>query len=200
MEQPVQPTSRADPDLRLLVVVDGSLAAAFTPYWIHWLRSTRYELAIRVARTMTTRAYVTRPSLQMVSGGPLINDVSESVAADNEGLHAELAQWADAFLICPATPEYIRQIVEGEGDTPSLRAIEVSDKPVIIAPSARDGTALQGYSDLLDALGDRPGVTVISTDEPAGSGRTFDPLWSMTRISEAIDSLIAAKRSVNDAG
>ncbi|WP_170219375.1 flavoprotein [Nocardioides litoris] len=124
--------------MRLVLVITGSLRAAFTPFEINWIRIHRPEIELRVVRTRSARAFVTRPSLQQLCSRGIDDDEWDAERV-GPALHVELGQWADAVLVYPATLDYVGRIARGEGDTPSLLMIACSTMPVVIAPALPPG-------------------------------------------------------------
>lgn len=124
--------------MKLVMVITGSLRAAFTPYWINWIRMSRPDIELRLVRTRAARAFVTRPTLQQLVSGA-IDDDEWDAEATGPALHIELAMWADAVLVWPATLDYIGRVARGEGDSPSLLMIACSEIPVAIAPALPPG-------------------------------------------------------------
>lgn len=148
--------------MNLLLVVSGSLRAAFTPYLINWIRLTREDIDLRVLRTRAARAFVTRPALQQLCSRSVDDDEWDAEAV-GPALHVELAAWADAVLVYPATLDYVGRVARGEGDSPSLLTIACSTVPVVIAPALPPG-GLEGrtYARHVEDIQRLPGVTVAT--------------------------------------
>lgn len=148
--------------MNLVLVVSGSLRAAFAPYMINWIRIHRPDIELRVVRTRAARSFVTRPALQQLAGRSVDDDEWDADAV-GPALHIELAQWADAVLVYPATLDYVGRVARGEGDTPSLLMIACSDAPVVIAPALPPG-GLEGrtYSRHVEDIQRLTGVVVAA--------------------------------------
>lgn len=147
--------------MNLVLVVTGSLRAAFTPSEINWIRYFRPDVSLRIVRTRSARAFVTRPVLQQLSGRTIDDDEWDPDAV-GPALHLELARWADAVLVHPATLDYVGRIARGEGDSPSLLMIACSDIPVVVAPALPPG-GFEGrtYARHLEDIKRLPGIVVI---------------------------------------
>lgn len=124
--------------MNLVLIVTGSLRAAFTPFEVNWIRMFRPDIDLRVVRTRSARAFVTRPALQQLCGRSIDDDEWDADAV-GPALHIDLANWADAILVHPATLDYVGRVARGEGDSPSLLMIACSDVPVVIAPALPPG-------------------------------------------------------------
>lgn len=147
--------------MNLVLVVTGSLRAAFTPFEINWIRLYRPDVELRVVRTRSARAFVTRPALQQLCGRAIDDDEWDADAV-GPALHLELARWADAVLVHPATLDYVGRVARGEGDTPSLLMIACSDTPVALAPALPPG-GFEGrtYARHIEDIARLPGIKII---------------------------------------
>lgn len=148
--------------MNLLIVVSGSLRAAFTPYEVNWIRMNREDIELRIIRTRAARAFVTRPALQQLCGRTVEDDEWDAEAV-GPALHVELGQWADAVLVSPATLDYVGRVARGEGDSPSLLTIACTNVPVVIAPALPPG-GMEGrtYGRHVQDIDRLPGVAVAT--------------------------------------
>ena len=117
---------------RLLLIVTGGVAAYKSPEIVRRLRSEGAE--VRVAMTAAAQEFVTELTFQAVSG----RDVYTSLflGETNSGMgHIELARWADAIIVAPASADFISQIVAGQaGDLASTICLAANSK-ILIAPA-----------------------------------------------------------------
>lgn len=190
--------------MNLVLVVTGSLRAAFTPFEINWIRLNRPDVELRVVRTRSARAFVTRPALQQVCGRAIDDDEWDPDAV-GPALHVELARWADAVLVHPATLDYVGRLARGEGDTPSLLMIACSDFPVAVAPALPPG-GFEGrtYARHVEDIARLPGMTIIGPKPGMSAATRTMSTYTAADVPgcmKAIDEMCAAasKRSVETA-
>lgn len=156
--------------MNLLLVVTGSLHAAYSPYLISRLQGRRPDVDIRVVRTRSARAYVTRPALQRLSHREVDDDEWE-LDAPGPVQHVELRDWADAVLVSPATMDYVARIANGERDTPSLLTIAVAGVPVVLAPVPPNGSREKRLQrTYLEKILLRPEFGVVAASRPSAAG------------------------------
>ncbi|MFZ3470966.1 flavoprotein [Streptomyces sp. 4.24] len=153
---------------RLLIVATGALGVCALPGWLGWLRESYPETETKVLLTRQAGTFVTPAALTAIGGRPVLHDVwptEPTVAAP----HVELAQWADAVAVYPATFHFVSRFATGLADTPSLLALQCTTAPIGIAPALPPG----GYKSYafrshLAALRNRPNV-VVAAPEPGRS-------------------------------
>lgn len=121
---------------RLLVVVTGSIGAAFLPADLAWLRRAYPDLQITTAVTKTANRFVTLDALACITGGETLRDEWPD---GGDATHVRLQQWAQAIMVVPATMNYLARLALGLADSPSLLAIHCSTAPVVVAPGLPPG-------------------------------------------------------------
>ena len=92
--------------------ITGGIAAYKTIEFIRLLRKSNAE--VRVALTPAAAEFVTPLTLQAISG----NAVSQSLLDPQAELamgHIELAKWADAIVIAPASADFIARFNRWNG-------------------------------------------------------------------------------------
>lgn len=180
--------------MKLLLIVTGSLRAAFIPFEINWIRMNRPEIDLRVVRTRSARAFVTRPALQQLCSRGLDDDEWDPERV-GPALHVELGMWADAVLVYPATLDYVGRIARGEGDTPSLLTIACSTMPVAVAPALPPG-GFEGrtYARHVEDIERLPGVAVVPPKPGYSAATRTMSTYTSADISDclsAIDRMVA---------
>ncbi|MDG5815970.1 bifunctional phosphopantothenoylcysteine decarboxylase/phosphopantothenate--cysteine ligase CoaBC [Chitinispirillales bacterium ANBcel5] len=115
---------------RILLGITGGIAAYKTPLLIRLLKKRGCE--VKVVVTENAKPLVGTEALRTVSENPVYCDSS----AHYDMNHIRLSQWADRFLICPATANSIAKIACGIGDNllTSL-CLSVAEEKIIIAPA-----------------------------------------------------------------
>ena len=84
----------------ILLGVTGGIAAYKSPDLVRRLRERGAE--VQVVMTAAAREFVTATTFQAVSGRSVRTDLWDAAAEAAMG-HIELARWADAVLIAPAS-------------------------------------------------------------------------------------------------
>ncbi|MFE9170733.1 flavoprotein [Streptomyces kebangsaanensis] len=154
---------------RLLVVTTGSAFATGMPYWVDWLRLSYPGLVIRLVLTRSARRFVTRQALAgrlHRDGEVLLDEWPEDEAVAR---HVELAEWAQAVVVYPATFHFTARLALGLADSPVLLACHCTRAPVAVAPALPPGglesAAFQAH---WAALAARPNV-VLAPPHPGVS-------------------------------
>jgi len=165
------------PDLTALegrrIVVMGTAApgAAFLPSWLGWMAQVAPDVELRVVLTRSARGFVGPTALRTFTGVPPIIDDWE--AADGAALHVDLAQWAEGWLIHPATMNLVARLAAGLCDSPAVLALQSTLAPIVVAASAPPGfvdtPVWQRYT---RELAERPNVHLL---EPLTGVSAFDP-------------------------
>ena len=116
--------------IRLLLGISGGIAAYKIPLLIRLLIQDNVE--IKVVLTKAARTLVGEDALRTVSENPVFLDETPPVYDMD---HIRLAEWADLFLISPATANTIAKIAHGIADN-LLTTLALSfDGPILIAPA-----------------------------------------------------------------
>jgi phosphopantothenoylcysteine decarboxylase/phosphopantothenate--cysteine ligase len=148
---------------RLLLVGTGAVHVSLLPTWLNWLRMSYPSLSVRTVITRSAQRFVSRPALSAIGGREVLLDAwpeEEVVSA----LHVELAEWAEAVAVYPATLHFVSRFALGLTDTPVQLALQCTAVPVAVSPAlppgGRDSAVLRGH---LETLASRPNVAVIPT-------------------------------------
>jgi phosphopantothenoylcysteine decarboxylase/phosphopantothenate--cysteine ligase len=89
---------------------------------------------VQVVLTTSASQFVTATSLQAVSGNPVRSDLWDPTAEASMG-HIELARWADAVLIAPATANTMALLATGQAPDLLTTLYLATNAPVFIAPA-----------------------------------------------------------------
>ena len=119
---------------KILLGISGGIAAYKTPLLVRSLIQSGAE--VKTVMTPAAKNFVTPLTLSTLSKNPVL---STFTAADKDNPtwndHVALGQWADAFLIAPATSNTLSSMVQGRCNN-LLLAVYLSAKcPVFIAPA-----------------------------------------------------------------
>ncbi|HJA05370.1 MAG TPA: hypothetical protein H9800_10985 [Candidatus Microbacterium stercoravium] len=121
---------------RLVLVVTGAPAAHSVPQWVNWARMCYPELEVRILVTRSALRFVTLTTMRLRTRSSVHIDAWDDV---DTSIHVELAQWAEAFLVYPATTGYLARFANGLTDTPSLLALQSTEAVIALAPSLPPG-------------------------------------------------------------
>ena len=116
----------------VLLGVTGSIAAYKAVEFARLLVSRGYE--VRVIMSSSAQKFVTPLTFQSVTGKAVMTDLWDSNSVENIE-HIEIADWADVFVIAPATADVISKIANGNADSPILAAALATKCPIVIAPA-----------------------------------------------------------------
>ena len=173
---------------RLLLGITGGIAAYKSPDLVRRLRDAGAE--VRVVMTRGACEFITPLTLQAVSGNRVHSSLLDADAEAAMG-HIELARWADAIVIAPATADSLARFSVGRADDLLTTLLRASDAPVLVAPAMnqamwRDEATQQHYKALLGRgyhfVGPAEGAQACGD---TGAGRMSEPL----EIAEQVAAL-----------
>jgi len=120
----------------ILLGITGGIAAYKGAELVRRLREQ--GAAVRVVMTAGATEFITPLTLQALSGNPVATGLLDTGAEAAMG-HIELARWADAILVAPATANFIARRVQGRGDDLLTAVCLASDAPQAVAPAMNRG-------------------------------------------------------------
>lgn len=163
---------------RILLGVTGGIAAYKSPDLVRRLRERGAE--VQVVMTEGAKQFVTPLTFQAVSGREVRDSLWDATAEAAMG-HIELARWADAVLVAPATAEFLARLTQGRADDLLTTLCLATAAPVHVAPAMNQqmwaNPATQGNVAALRARG----IAVLgpgSGDQACGEtgeGRMLEP-------------------------
>ena len=164
---------------RILLGVSGSIAAYKSPDIVRRLQDLGAE--VKVIITSGGREFVSELSLQTISKNKVHDNLWDKEAELAMG-HIELAKWADAVIIAPASANTIARLCHGKADDLLSTVILATNASVLIAPSMNQQMfASKAIKENLKILSNRGVVTI----EPGfgeqacgdvGEGRLAEPI------------------------
>jgi phosphopantothenoylcysteine decarboxylase / phosphopantothenate---cysteine ligase len=176
---------------RILLGVTGGIAAYKSPDLVRRLRERGAE--VQVVMTAAAREFVTPTTFQAVSGRTVRTDLWDAAAEAAMG-HIELARWADAVLIAPATADFLARLAGGRADDLLATLCLATEAPIAVAPAmnhvmwanaaTRANVAELGARGVL-VLGPAAGDQACGE---VGEGRMLEPL----ELAEHVSALLAA--------
>ena len=116
--------------MRIVVGITGGIAAYKVPELVRLLVKAGHE--VRCAATEHALQFVTRPTLETVSGAPLYCDLFASGGTE----HISLKDWGELLVVAPATANIIGKVAAGVADDAlSTLLLAFSAKPVVMVPA-----------------------------------------------------------------
>jgi phosphopantothenoylcysteine decarboxylase / phosphopantothenate---cysteine ligase len=189
----------------ILLGVTGGIAAYKSPDLVRRLRERGAE--VQVVMTRGAREFVTPTTFQAVSGRPVRTDLWDAAAEAAMG-HIELARWADAVLIAPATADFLARLAAGFADDLLATLCLATEAPIAVAPAMNHLMWANAATRAnLATLGAR-GVRILGPAEgdqacgEVGEGRMLEPLELAERLLALIGGggALAGRRVLVTAG
>ena len=188
----------------ILLGVTGGIAAYKSAELVRQLRQQGAE--VRVVMTAAAMEFVTPLTFQALSGHPVHLDLLDTGAEAAMG-HIELARWADALLIAPATADFIARIVSGRADDLLTAVCLACDAAVAVAPAMnRVMWGNPATANNILTL-EKRGVRILGPAEgslacgESGPGRMLEPAQLVTAVTGLFNTgLLAGRRVLVTAG
>lgn len=117
---------------RILLGVTGGIAAYKSPDLVRRLRDRGAD--VQVVMTAGAREFVTPTTFQAVSGRAVRSDLWDAAAEAAMG-HIELARWAEAVLIAPASADFLARLATGQANDLLSTLCLATEAPVAVAPA-----------------------------------------------------------------
>ena len=193
--------------MNIVLGITGGIAAYKAPDLVRRLRELGGD--VQIVMTSSAEEFVTGTALQAVSGRPVRSNLWDK-EAEAAMSHIELARWADAVLIAPATAEVMARIVSGGAPDLLTTICLATEAPLAVAPAMNhvmwNNPATQSNRKVLEERGVHilgPGVGSQACGE-TGAGRMLEP----GAIAAAVfdlgiskgEGLLAGKKVVVTAG
>ncbi len=164
--------------MNIVLGISGGIAAYKTPELVRRLRERGAD--VQIVLTASAEEFVTRTSLQAVSGRPIRSNLWDKEAEASMS-HIELARWADVVLIAPATAEIMARLAGGGAPDLLTTLCLATEAPIALAPAMnRVMWANPGVQANRKTLEER-GVRILGPDHGSqacgetGAGRMLEP-------------------------
>jgi phosphopantothenoylcysteine decarboxylase/phosphopantothenate--cysteine ligase len=189
----------------ILLGVSGGIAAYKAPDLVRRLRERGAE--VQVVMTHGAREFVTPTTFQAVSGRTVRSDLWDAAAEAAMG-HIELARWADAVLIAPASADFLARLAAGLADDLLTTLCLATAAPIAVAPAMNhlmwSNAATRANIATLAARGVQvygPGEGDQACGE-SGEGRMLEPLDLAGRLQALLpaDGALGGRRVLITAG
>jgi phosphopantothenoylcysteine decarboxylase/phosphopantothenate--cysteine ligase len=166
--------------MKIIVGITGGIAAYKAPELVRLLQKAGHE--VRCACTAHALEFVTRTTLETVSGHPLYSDLFAGAGGAAGTQHISLKDWADMAVVAPATANCIGKLAAGIADDAlSTLLVAMSGKRVVLCPAMNNEMwahpAVQRNLELLhswgiESIGPATGPLACGT---TGVGRMAEP-------------------------
>jgi len=172
---------------RILLGVTGGIAAYKSADAVRRLRDAGAE--VRVIMTSSATEFITPLTLQAVSGHPVYRHLLDTDAEAGMG-HIELARWADAVLVAPASANFLARLAQGRADDLLSAVCLATEAPVAVAPAMNRQMWSNAATQANVAAIGKNGVKIFGPAEGSqacgevGPGRMLEPAELVTRLSE----------------
>jgi phosphopantothenoylcysteine decarboxylase/phosphopantothenate--cysteine ligase len=164
--------------MNIVLGITGGIAAYKAPDLVRRLKERGAE--VQIVMTASAAEFVTDTALQAVSGRPVRANLWDK-EAERAMSHIELARWADAILIAPATAEIMARIVSGGAPDLLTTICLATEAPLAIAPAMNhvmwNNPATQANRQVLEERGVHilgPATGSQACGE-TGAGRMLEP-------------------------
>ena len=190
----------------ILLGVTGGIAAYKSPDLVRRLRERGAE--VQVVMTRGAREFVTPTTFQAVSGRTVRSDLWDAAAEAAMG-HIELARWADAVLIAPASADFLARLAAGFADDLLTTLCLATAAPVAVAPAMNHLMWSHAATRANIATLAERGVQICGPGEgdqacgESGEGRMLEPLDLAARVQALLlpaDGALAGRRVLITAG
>ncbi len=179
---------------QIVVAVCGSIAAYKAAELVRCLGELGAE--VRVVMTRSACEFITPMTFQALTRNPVHTDLLDPEAEASMG-HIELARWADAVLIAPASANTLARLAAGMADDLLTALALATSAPIAIAPAMNHVMwANMATQDNVTKLQQR-GYTLFAPEHgqqacgEVGEGRMVDATELADRLSQLIGNTLA---------
>ena len=169
---------RPSENRHVLLGVSGGIAAYKACEVVRRLRDA--DADVRVVMTEGAERFVTPLTFQALSGQPVRSGLWDAAAEMGMG-HLELARWADAILIAPASADLLAKLAHGFADDLLSTLCLATTAPLAVAPAMNHRMWLHPATQANVATLRERGVAVLGpangplAEGESGPGRMLEP-------------------------
>lgn len=117
---------------KIVLCITGSIAAYKAVYLLRGLVKAGAE--VQVMMTESAKEFVAPLTFSSLSGKPVLSDFF-SKPSGSWNSHVDLGQWADLFLVAPATATTIAKMANGLCDNLVITTYLSAKCPVVVVPA-----------------------------------------------------------------
>lgn len=184
---------------KIILGVSGGIAAYKTPALVRLL--TAREFAVRAVMTRAAESFVAPLTLEILSGESVVRNEYLEANGSGRELHIDLAQWADALVIAPATAHTMARLALGLADDFLSTFALAFTGPTLVAPAMHSAMwehpTVQEHASQLTARGVRlvgPEEGPLASGED-GWGRMVEPSAIVSAVLEALATATSLRGS-----
>jgi phosphopantothenoylcysteine decarboxylase/phosphopantothenate--cysteine ligase len=172
---------------RILLGLTGGIAAYKSADVVRRLREAGAE--VRVVMTSSAAEFITPLTLQAVSGHPVHQHLLDTDAEAGMG-HIDLARWADAVLVAPASANFLARLAQGRADDLLSTVCLATEAPVAVAPAMNQQMWSNSATQANLVALKKNGVKIFGPGDGSqacgeiGPGRMLEPVELVTMCSE----------------
>ena len=189
---------------RIILGITGGIAAYKSAEIARRLQD--YGAEVRVIMTDSAQEFIRPLTLQALTGKPVHTDLLDSKAEAAMG-HIELARWADAILVAPATANFMAALSQGTAHDLLTTVCLASSGKIIVAPAMNQAMWSQPASQQNIECLKRRGINILEPDNGVqacgdiGPGRLQQPDVIVEHMASIFDSgILSGKKVVITAG
>lgn len=117
---------------RIVLGVTGAVATMHTPALVQALQ--RRGFTVRVVATENAMRFVTADALRALTHSPVVTSIWPETGEVGVP-HIDLARWADAVVVCPASATTISRLATADHSCVLAATVLASHAPVLVVPS-----------------------------------------------------------------
>ena len=181
----------------ILLGITGSIAAYKAAMLCRLLRVAGAE--VKVVMTPTAKEFITPVTMATLSKNPIAVEFYNPENGDWHS-HISMGEWADCYLIAPATANTIAKMAYGIADNLLLTTYLSARCKTVVAPAMDcDMFCHAATQENIEKLRER-GVVILESPEGElasglmGKGRMMEP----EQIVESVDQLLSQKQTLKD--
>lgn len=189
---------------KILLGVTGGIAAYKSAELVRGLRARGAQ--VRVVMTAAAREFIGPLTFQALSGNPVRTDLFDPAAEAAMG-HIELARWADAILVAPASAGFLAHLAHGFADDLLTTLCLATTAPLFVAPAMNRQMWVAAATEANVAVLRERCVRVLGPADGAqacgeiGFGRMLEPEGILDALAaRLVPPLLAGRRVVVTAG
>lgn len=151
-------------------VVTGCVSAALVPFWMNWATMAYPAVTFNVNVTQAAQQFVSVSALSHLVNGSAMRDTWDA-AMPGQPVHRDLVRQTDAWVIYPASLNTTGKLAGGIADSPSLAALQTTERPIVVAPAYPEG-ALENsiVQDNIERLRSRPNIRFVGDRDMTDRG------------------------------
>ena len=178
-------------DKRILVGLSGGIACYKACDLVS--RLVQLGASVRVVMTRNAARFVGPLTLQALSGAPVHTDMFEPAGQDSLD-HLRLVEFAQVFVIVPATANILAKLAQGLADDLLSTCFLAAGCPVLVAPAMESKMYLNPATQANLALLESRGVHILHPESGhlASGAEGVGRLPDRERIIEKIASILGA--------